>query len=27
VLTKEVRFNIPIAARTFTLPNLSNPRE
>lgn len=27
VVTKEVRFNIPIAAGTFTLSNLRNPRE
>lgn len=27
VVTREVRFNIPIAASTFTLSNLRNPRE
>jgi hypothetical protein len=27
VVTKEVRFGIPIAASTFTLSNLRNPRE
>jgi outer membrane lipoprotein-sorting protein len=27
VVTREVRFNIPIAASTFTLSNLQNPRE